>query len=598
MLEGSAMNPPQRHKALIFFGKTFQTSQWLRQLTPVRLREGRMPFVFFSGVVLIIVIGLIALLTPKIGSQEGRYAFMGVIALSLVILNVGVSTPKVLSFVCLYAVMHISLAAWYSQGIFSPRINWLYLIPILMIHMVSRRAGWIWTGVIIGLLVSILTHYQLLPDNTPLSKTHEIYAFFVYFVTASSLIALTLIYQGFSHKAIAEIKLRNQELEAKRQELQSILDIRDQFIASVSHELRTPMNAIMGFNDLLQETQTKNPKASEILQLTQQSGEHLLTVINDVLDYSQFQSGKLGINPEPFELRQTLNHAMDLFANRVKSMRLIFQSDVEQTLPEWVLADRHRLMQIMVNLIGNALKFTQKGHVTLRVAQSSEDLLFEVEDTGIGISPEQLSRVFERFSQATAQTQAIYGGNGLGLAISKRLVELMGGSIGVRSNIGVGSLFWFKIPLIATQAIKSTNTHALRSIDLQRRPWRFLIVDDVAMNRLLLRQILTLECPQASMVEAADGQQALQAMSESSFDLVFMDMIMPHMDGIETCQHIRSSSEPKTVATPVLGLSANVNSVDREKFMKAGASDFLLKPYDRQVLVKVIERLLFSSDNK
>ena len=568
----------------------------LQHITPRRLREGRMPFVFYSGVVLLIVIALIAVLTPQIGSQEGRYAFMGVIALSLLMLNAGVSKQRALTFVCVYAAIHITLAAWFSQGIFSPRINWLYLIPILMIYMVSRRAGWIWTGIVIALqlVMSALTYLDVLPNNTPLNKTHEIYAFFVYFVTASSLISLTLIYQGFSNKAIAEIKVRNEELETKRQELQAISDIRDQFIASVSHELRTPMNAIMGFNDLLQSSQAANSKAMEVLQLTQQSGEHLLTVINDVLDYSQFQSGKLGIHPEPFELRKTVAHAMDLFDNRIKSMRLVFQSQIDEGLPAWVLADRHRLMQVLVNLLGNAIKFTQQGHVMLRVKQSNQSLVFEVEDTGIGISEDQQAKVFERFSQATVQTQAVYGGNGLGLAISKRLVELMGGAIGVKSQLGHGSVFWFTVPLVPAQDKGPEHVQHPRFTN-QQHAWRFLIVDDVAMNRLLLRQILKLEYPHALMTEAEDGLAALQALNNESFDLVFMDMVMPQMDGIEASKSIRGTEDRQGQRLPILGLSANVNSSDRERFIHAGADDFLLKPYDRQTLVEVTERLLFAA---
>ena len=569
----------------------------LQHITPRRLREGRMPFVFYSGVVLLIVIALIAVLTPQIGSQEGRYAFMAVIALSLVMLNAGVSAKLLLSFVCVYAAIHITLASWFSQGILSPRINWLYLIPILMIYMVSRRAGWIWTGIVIALqlVMSALTYLDVLPNNTPLNKTHEVYAFFVYFVTSSSLISLTLIYQGFSNKAIAEIKVRNDELEVKRQELQAISDIRDQFIASVSHELRTPMNAIMGFNDLLQSSQAANSKAMEVLQLTQQSGEHLLTVINDVLDYSQFQSGKLGIHPEPFELRKTVAHAMDLFDNRIKSMRLVFQSQIDEGLPAWVLADRHRLMQVLVNLLGNAIKFTQQGHVMLRVKQSNQSLVFEVEDTGIGISEDQQAKVFERFSQATVQTQAVYGGNGLGLAISKRLVELMGGEIGVKSQLGHGSVFWFTVPLVPAQAKVPEHVQHPRFANQQQHAWRFLIVDDVAMNRLLLRQILKLEYPQSLITEAEDGLAALQAINNEGFDLVFMDMVMPQMDGIEASKSIRSTVDRQGQRLPILGLSANVNSSDRERFIDAGADDFLLKPYDRQTLVEVTERLLFTA---
>ena len=353
------------------------------------------------------------------------------------------------------------------------------------------------------------------------------------------------------------------------------------------------MNAIMGFNDLLQSSQAANSKAMEVLQLTQQSGEHLLTVINDVLDYSQFQSGKLGIHPEPFELRKTVAHAMDLFDNRIKSMRLVFQSQIDEGLPAWVLADRHRLMQVLVNLLGNAIKFTQQGHVMLRVKQSDQSLVFEVEDTGIGISEDQQAKVFERFSQATVQTQAVYGGNGLGLAISKRLVELMGGEIGVKSQLGHGSVFWFTVPLVPAQAKVPEHVQHPRFANQQQHAWRFLIVDDVAMNRLLLRQILKLEYPQSLITEAEDGLAALQAINNEGFDLVFMDMVMPQMDGIEASKSIRSTVDHQGQRLPILGLSANVNSSDRERFIDAGADDFLLKPYDRQTLVEVTERLLF-----
>jgi signal transduction histidine kinase len=180
--------------------------------------------------------------------------------------------------------------------------------------MVGRRAGWLWTGIIalLFLFMTVATHQSWLPQMTNYDKSHEVYGLVVYVVTTASLIGVNLFYQGFANETIQNIKDRNHELELKRQELQAILDTRDQFIASVSHELRTPMNAIMGFNELLKEHQANNPKVQEILNLTHQSGEHLLTVINDVLDYSQFQSGKLGIHPEAFVLSQVADSASGL----------------------------------------------------------------------------------------------------------------------------------------------------------------------------------------------------------------------------------------------------------------------------------------------
>jgi CheY-like chemotaxis protein len=190
----------------------------------------------------------------------------------------------------------------------------------------------------------------------------------------------------------------------------------------------------------------------------------------------------------------------------------------------------------------------------------------------------------------------LYGGNGLGLAISKRLVELMGGEIGVRSEIGAGSCFWFTLPLIeAMPPQRDVPEDALGTQDLRQRPWRFLIVDDMAINRLLLRQMLQLECPNAKISEAENGLSALSIMKISSFDLVFMDMVMPQLDGIEASKRIRSDLSHPDRLTPILGLTANVNAIDRERFIQAGAEGFLLKPFDRKVLMETAERLLLSS---
>ena len=563
-------------------------------LTPPNLRAGRLPFVFFSGLVLIAVICMLMLFTPHVGSQESRYSFIAFIVLSLLLLNAGVSIPKVLILVGCYGTVHVGLSAYFDQGIFSPRINWLYLIPILMIHIDGRKAGLFWAGVVMAVfsLMAWLNHGQALPHWLPMTRGHDVYAFLVYAVTATSLIVITLTYQRFNAKAIQALRLSNQELESRRQDLQKILDIRDRFISSVSHELRTPMNAIMGFNDLLCENQAGNAKAMEVLALTQQSGEHLMTVINDVLDYSQFQSGKLAVNPESFELRKTIDNATGLFAHRLSSMKLDFSHHVDPALPTWIWADRHRLMQILVNLLGNAIKFTPHGHVRLSVKAHGSLVLFEVEDTGIGIAPEKLQHVFDRFSQATAQTQNLYGGNGLGLTISKRLVELMGGTIGVRSSLGQGSCFWFQLPLQAGQAPLQAQSADPMQVNLRQTPWRFLVVDDVQINRMLLRQMLLLECPQAHITEAIHGVEALQAMQQGPFDLVFMDMLMPEMDGIEACQRIRSDLPVPACQTPVLGLTANVNTNDKERFLSAGANGFLLKPFARKDLMQVTQGLL------
>jgi signal transduction histidine kinase/CheY-like chemotaxis protein len=574
--------------------RTRQWASFFLVMTPRNLRAGRLPFVFFAGLVLIVVISMIWVLTPNVGSQESRLIFAAIIALSLWLLNIGVATRRVLALIGIYATVHIGLSAYYGQGVFSPRINWLYLIPILMIHIDGRKAGLWWGGVVIAVfsVLALLNLWDALPQWTPITQAHQIYAFLVYAVTGSSLIAVTLTYQGFSERAIEALRASNEELEARRQDLQKILDIRDRFISSVSHELRTPMNAILGFNDLLCESQADNARAMEVLALTQQSGEHLLTVINDVLDYSQFQSGKLAVNPQPFELRNTVDNAAGLFAHRLSSMKLAFSHQVDDKLPIWVQADRHRLMQILVNLLGNAIKFTPVGSVSLKVRPDGASILFEVQDTGIGIAEEKLTMVFDRFSQATDQTQNLYGGNGLGLTISKRLVELMGGSIGVRSRLGQGSCFWFRLPLKVGQAPIELPVTESKKENMRQMAWRFLVVDDVQINRMLVRQMLVLEYPKAHIEEALDGVQALQAMQEGVYDLVFMDMLMPHMDGIEASQRIRKDLPAPACHTPILGLTANVNMSDKARFLEAGANGFLLKPFARKDLIQATQDLL------
>jgi two-component system cell cycle sensor histidine kinase/response regulator CckA len=303
----------------------------------------------------------------------------------------------------------------------------------------------------------------------------------------------------------------------------------------------------------------------------------------------------------------------DVLADLQMLLRRLVGEKIELDLKHgrdlWLVkADLNQFEQVVVNLVVNARDaMADGGKISLRTRNvtSAECALFrqptltaadyvaiEVEDTGIGISQEQQSKVFERFSQATVQTQAMYGGNGLGLAISKRLVELMGGDIGVRSQLGKGSVFWFNVPLVPTEPKRANLVQSPRFVKLQQEPWRFLIVDDVQMNRLLLRQILKLEYPNADMTEAEDGLDALNHVKNEHFDLVFMDMIMPQMDGIEASKSIRSIVDAQGHHLPILGLSANVNSVDRDRFIQAGADDFLLKPYDRQTLVEITERLL------
>jgi CheY-like chemotaxis protein len=335
-----------------------------------------------------------------------------------------------------------------------------------------------------------------------------------------------------------------------------------------------------------------NPQALKILNHTRQSADHLLTVINDVLDYSQLQAGKINVQYETFALRDTVHTAFDLFAQRVESMHLQYTCTIDDNVPHWVRADRHRLMQILVNLLGNAIKFTHQGHVTLHVRQEPLCVRFSVRDSGIGIPEAQQPKIFQRFVQAEDDIQSRYGGNGLGLSITQRLVELMGGHIGFESKPSAGSLFWFTLPLVEVAApqveVPKVKTPATSSEAAQR----FLVVDDHPINRLLVRQILKNNWKNCEIVEADNGLKALEALRQQPFDVVLMDMVMPEMDGIEATTALRQTLSAPACDTPVLGLTANVNPQDLERFSAAGVNAVVLKPFDAVKVCAQVAQML------
>jgi signal transduction histidine kinase/CheY-like chemotaxis protein len=563
---------------------------------PMRFREGRLPYLFCLVIIMIIAMLLIALVTPYDSGVPVPLGFAVVLVVLLVAFGYGMPMPVAVHIGVIAGLTQVTYAGWMSGGIFSPRLAWYTLIPLIPFYAISRRAGFFWLMVVMALLggLSYATWHGWLPPHPTVGLAQVQSSFASNVVTMLLILSVVFLYDGLYRKAYSERLRRNQELEDTRQELERTSELREQFIANVSHELRTPMNAILGFNAMLLGRASDNPQALKILNHTRQSADHLMTVINDVLDYSQLQAGKIRVQYETFALHDTVNNAFSLFNPRVKSMHLQYRCEIGEGVPEWVNTDRHRLMQILVNLLGNAIKFTHQGHVILRVQSDALGVQFSVQDSGIGIAEHQKPRIFQRFAQAGDDIQSRYGGTGLGLSITQRLVELMGGKIGFESSWGQGSTFWFTLPLTAQAAPPQPVIGADMSTSTNPQRLNFLVVDDHPINRLLVKKVLTNHWPHSQVVEAEDGTQAMAAVQKDRFDAVFMDMVMPKMDGIETTLALRLELDEATRNTPVMGLTANVNPQDLERFKASGLNALMLKPFDPVQLCAQIEQLMLN----
>ena len=562
-------------------------------LLPRRFREDRVPYVFLFVVLMVgVLLAYSSFATEH--TFRGLYLTMAAFLVLLVVLfHEGLPLKVAVHLGTSAAAVMLTYIIWHTGGLFSLRVAWLMILPMTPFYMNSRRAGMFWfaTVLLTILAMGVCSALGWVPPYE-LGRTHMVSSYVTYSVVMVVVIIVPMIYDRMYALALRKSQAYQRELETRREELEHTLRMREHFIATVSHELRTPMNAILGFNALLLSRVQDRPEALKVLQHTRRAADHLMTVINDILDYSQLQTGQLMVQRETFALREVAMHAFELFLPRVRSMRLDYRIEQDDALPAWVHTDRHRLMQVLVNLLGNALKFTHQGSVVLRVQWENPGVLFSVQDTGIGIPKEQQHRIFRRFGQADANIQARYGGNGLGLAISRQLVELLGGSMGFESEPGQGSRFWFRLPLQASEAPDRPAQADPVSAPMHTAAmaWRFLVVDDHPINRLLVKRVLQNAWPRAQVFEAVNGQQALDQLAQTSVDLVLMDMVMPVMDGIEATRRLRQDGRWRQL--PVMGLTANVNPVDLDAFRQAGLSTVMLKPFESAQLCSRVEQLL------
>jgi signal transduction histidine kinase/ActR/RegA family two-component response regulator len=407
------------------------------------------------------------------------------------------------------------------------------------------------------------------------------------------------LYEWLKNRAIDSLERSNDALEEARAQAERATLVKSEFLANMSHELRTPMNGVVGMTDLLLDTEL-SPEQRELAETVSRSASSLLQILNDILDYSKMESGRIELERVPFDLQGVVREVGRLLSVRAYEKRISFAWHYPDAQLRWFEGDPGRLRQVITNLVGNAVKFTNRGRIGLSVsieARSDGAALVEmsVSDTGIGISAEQLERIFEKFTQADASTNRNFGGTGLGLSISRDLVRLMGGEIDATSVLGSGSTFRVRLPLLAvapTEQPAPSDAPALgRTLSSHRLQANVLVAEDNVVNQKLIARFLEqLGC---SSQIAANGREALAALEKDAFDLILMDCQMPELDGFAATAEIRRREAAGAHARiPIVALTANAMRGDRERCLEAGMDDYLTKPLKRDALEQTLERWL------
>jgi len=383
---------------------------------------------------------------------------------------------------------------------------------------------------------------------------------------------------------IAEVAKTNAETATRLAEYS--VKAKQQFLSNMSHEIRTPMNAIIGFTKVLLKTELAL-KQREYLEAIKLSGDALIVLINDILDLAKVDAGKMTFEQTPFKLSQSISAMLHMFDTKIQEMNIKTSYDYDKRIPEILLGDPVRLHQIILNLVSNAVKFTSKGKITVSIRMLSEDaekveIEFSIADTGIGIQPDKINKIFENFQQASSGTSRLYGGTGLGLAIVKQLVEGQNGSVRVVSEPDVGSTFSFILNFKKTDQKTISNVEFIE-LDSEIKNIKVLVVEDIPLNQLLMKTLLDDFGFEREI--ASNGKIAIEMLKENKYDLILMDLQMPEMNGFEATEHIRKNMK---LSIPIVALTADVTTADLAKCRSVGMNDYIAKPVDERILYSKI----------
>ncbi|MBO7910262.1 response regulator [Vibrio sp. G41H] len=398
------------------------------------------------------------------------------------------------------------------------------------------------------------------------------------FIQSQLLLVTDLICSALTHQLAI-----NRNVESRKRAEESERATRD-FVAMINHELRTPLNGLLGSAELISDTELSSSQR-EIVNNLSQSGEFLRTIINDLLDFSKINAGMLDLIPKKFALHDLRNTIESIFVNRAIEKQIEFNISVESNVPSHFQGDLERITQLFVNLIGNAIKFTEEGHVNVDIEWDKNQFVFSVEDTGVGIAESAHKTLFEPFTQADNSSSRNYEGTGLGLAICRKLVALMNGVIGVSSVVGSGTTFTISIPLQVVDVPAESDSVARGfESEVELSLLKVLVVDDIKMNQIIIQQMLRKH--EIEPATASNGVEAFELASDNEYDIVFMDCRMPVMDGFEATEKLRD----KGYVRSIVALTAGTTLEERERCIQCGMDDILSKPYTANDLKEMLKK--------